>query len=130
MPQRILIADDEPKISRIAQISLERAGFEVSMVLDGKEALEALRSGEPLPDLLLMDLTMPHMDGFAALEIIKADPALADLPVILMTARSRTEEFHEARLRGAAAFLVKPVSPNELVSTVKEILQGQPVDPA
>ncbi len=121
--QLIYVVDDEPLISRLAQVNLERAGYKVQTALDGLEALQALQSGAVQPDLILLDVMMPFMDGFELLEQLRADFQLQSIPVVVMTARSRDEDMLVGKELGARQYLTKPINPTELISTVNEILK-------
>lgn len=121
--QLIYVVDDEPLISRLAQVNLERAGYKVQTALDGMEALQALQSGKVQPDLILLDVMMPFMDGFELLEQLRADFQLQSIPVVVMTARSRDEDMLVGKELGARQYLTKPINPTELISTVNEILK-------
>ncbi len=123
MAKRVILAvDDEPMITRLVSVNLERAGYEVNVAHDGYQALDALKQKEPQPDLILLDVTMPYMDGFEMLERIKADPNLKDIPVIMVTARNRDSDIVEGRARGALRYLTKPINPKELLGMVHEVL--------
>ncbi len=116
----ILLAEDEPDIARLASFKLEREGFRVSWVQDGPAALERLRTIRP--DLVLLDVMMPGMDGYQVLAAIMADPALSRIPVILLSARGQREEIERGLERGAVAYIVKPFPPAELVRTIRQVL--------
>jgi DNA-binding response OmpR family regulator len=123
MSKRLIFAvDDEPRITRLVQVNLERAGYDVAIACNGMEAMEALKSRKIQPDLLLLDVTMPYMDGFEMLAELKTDPELARIPVIMLTARSRDEDILLAQDRGALRYLTKPIHPTELINHVNEAL--------
>lgn len=119
----IYIVDDEPSIARLVQINLERAGYAVKTALDGLEALQALQSGQVQPDLLLLDVMMPFMDGFELLRRLQWDVQFNRIPIVMMTARSRDEDLLLADNLGAKTYLVKPINPAELLQVVKEVLE-------
>lgn len=123
---RVFVIDDEPKLARIVQVNLINAGFDVDVARDGVEALGLLTGGKIQPDVILMDIIMPRMDGFALLEKLKEHPDLKQIPVVLMTARSRDRDILEGQIRGAAAYLTKPISPNELLKVLREALGKAP----
>ncbi len=123
MPKRIILAvDDEPMVTRLVQVNLERAGYEVQTAMDGVAGIEALEAAEQHPDLILLDVTMPYMDGFEMLNRIKADPRFKDIPVIMLTARSRDADIIQGQAEGAARYLVKPVHPEDLLTSVREVI--------
>jgi CheY-like chemotaxis protein len=120
MPRRILIVDDEPHMIRLAELSLRTGVFEVRKACNGLEAIAAVR--ECIPDLIIMDVQMPEMDGLQALQILKADAGTASVPVIMLTARGHQLTRQEAESIGASAFLTKPFSPTQLLAEAKRIL--------
>jgi two-component system alkaline phosphatase synthesis response regulator PhoP len=120
MPEHILAVDDDDRILRLVQINLERAGYRISTASDGVEALEQL-AREP-PDLVLLDITMPRMDGMEALRRLRAAPETAAIPVVLLTAKAQDEDILEGRRSGADYYLHKPFSPAELIAVVREAL--------
>lgn len=117
---RILYADDEDDILDVATLSLEMVGgLSVTTCGDGFQAIEAaLRSR---PDLIMLDVMMPGMDGPTAMSRIRADPALADIPVILLTARVRGPEVQEYFALGADGVISKPFDPMTLADEVRAI---------
>ena len=120
--QMIYVVDDEPLITRLAQINLERAGYTVQMAHDGVQALAALQQKQVQPDLILLDVMMPYMDGFELLTKIQADEELKEIPVIFMTARSRDDDMIAGQHLGAVQYLTKPINPSELLGFVEAAL--------
>ncbi|HPF69144.1 MAG TPA: response regulator [Candidatus Krumholzibacteria bacterium] len=118
---RILVADDEPHIRRILQFLLEQEGFHVHLVADGEEAWKAVTSFQP--DLVLLDVMMPRMDGFAVLDIIRAGFETSRLPVILLTAKGEVEDRVRGLRGGANDYVVKPFNHDELLLRVKNLLE-------
>ena len=121
--QVIYIVEDEPLITRLAQINLERAGYAVQMANNGIEALEALQSKQVQPDLILMDVMMPYMNGFELTYNLQSDAELSKIPIIIMTARSRDEDILMGQELGAKHYLMKPIKPTDLVSMVTQVLK-------
>ncbi len=119
---RILVADDEPHIRRILQFLLEQAGFEVLLVADGDEAWKAVTSFNP--DLVLLDVMMPRMDGYSVLEIIRAGFETSRLPVILLTAKGEDEDRVRGLRGGANDYVVKPFNHEELLLRVSNLLEA------
>lgn len=119
---RILVADDEPHIRRILQFLLEQEGFEVRLAEDGEAAWQEVASFRP--DLVLLDVMMPRMDGFAVLEIIRAGFETARLPVILLTAKSDVSDKVMGLKGGANDYIVKPFSHDELLLRVSNLLEA------
>jgi DNA-binding response OmpR family regulator len=114
----ILVVDDEPSISEVVSIYLRRAGYQVTVARDGREALDALEK-EP-PDLVVLDLMLPEVDG---LEITRRLRAEGDTPIIMLTARREEADRIAGLEMGADDYVVKPFSPQELVSRVKAVLR-------
>ena len=119
---RILAVDDEPNIVRLIQVNLERDGYTVETANNGAQALAKIRANRP--DLLVSDVMMPEMDGFELLANIRRDPMLADLPVIMLTAKAQDKDVMEGYTRGADMYLTKPFNPMELKQFVKRILSS------
>ena len=87
MPTKILVCDDERHIVRLIQVNLERQGYTVTTAFDGKEGLEKIRTEKP--DLVVLDVMMPYMDGFEVLKTIRREPETENLPVIMLTAKAQ-----------------------------------------
>lgn len=119
---RILIVDDQPSIRGVLQVALEEAGADVWTAGDGPSALVILESA--LPDLILLDLVMPGMDGWEVLKALKASARTARLPVVLETSVHDYASYTNARREGVAAFLSKPFRLNEVIETCRRILDG------
>ena len=119
---RILIADDEPHIRRILQFLLEQEGFEVELASDGEEAWKAVASFHP--DLVLLDVMMPAMDGFDVLRIIRTGFETARLPVILLTAKGEEEDKVRGLRGGANDYIIKPFNHDELLLRVSNLLEA------
>ena len=122
-PRRVLIVEDERHIIESLTFVLEREGFEVAAELDGDAGLRRLRTDPP--DVLVLDVMLPRMNGFELLKLVRADPALAGLPVVVLTAKGRQQERRLAEEIGADAFMTKPFSNAEVVETLKR-LAGAP----
>jgi len=120
--KKILVVEDDEDLIELLSFNLRSSGFAVGTAADGIEALKKARS--LAYDLILLDLMLPELDGFAICEILRRDPATADTPIIILTAVST--EF--ARLTGLEAgandYLTKPFSPRQLISRVKELLHA------
>jgi CheY-like chemotaxis protein len=121
-PKRILVVDDQPHMLRLLAFTLRRLGAEVITVESGAEAVAVAGAG-PL-DLLLVDVMMPSMDGFETVRAIKALPAHARLPVIMLTARGQEETRTTADELGVDRFLTKPFSPVQLADEAARLLQS------
>ena len=114
----ILVVDDEPSISEVVSIYLERAGYRVQVARDGQAALDALE--RQTPDLVVLDLMLPKVDG---LEITRQLRATGDVPIIMLTSRREETDRILGLEMGADDYVVKPFSPRELVSRVKAVLR-------
>jgi two-component system alkaline phosphatase synthesis response regulator PhoP len=122
MPLKVLVCDDERHIVRLIQVNLERQGYQVVTAFDGKEGLEKIRSEKP--NLVVLDVMMPYMDGFEVLKAIRREPETENLPVIMLTAKAQDKDVFEGYHYGADMYLTKPFNPMELVTFVKRIAQG------
>ena len=118
----ILLADDSPLIHRHTAPILTDAGYEVVSAMDGAEALELCRSRAP--DLLILDIEMPRMDGYAVCAEIKSDPALGHLPVLICSSLGEAHDLERGFDAGADDYLIKPVVPEELLTRVKQLFSG------
>jgi DNA-binding response OmpR family regulator len=115
--RRILIVDDEPEIGRILGFILRGAGFEVAAVDGGRAALAHLAASAT--DLVLLDVTMPEIDGFETLRRIREAPATARLPVLMLTANASAADRTRAQSLGADDFIAKPFDPADVVERVR-----------
>ncbi|NCA69249.1 MAG: response regulator [Sphingobacteriia bacterium] len=123
MTKRILIIDDEPNIVISLEFLMMREGHEVHVARDGEAGLVAVRAHRP--DLVVLDVMMPKLDGFGVLEAIRADPQVAATRILMLTAKGREAEFKKGLALGADAYMSKPFSTRELVDKVKELLDSQ-----
>jgi len=114
----ILVVDDEPRMIRFVQYNLELEGFRVIVAHNGLEAVEKVRT--QLPDLVIMDVMMPEMDGFEALGLIRE---ISDVPVIMLTVKNEDEDKHLAFSSGADDYLVKPFAFAELLARLRALLR-------
>ncbi len=115
--RKVLVIDDEPGIIEIVEANLEGDGFEVISAINGKEGLEKIKSDRP--DLVVLDVMMPEMDGWEVLRRIEQDPDLAGLPVIMLTAKAADEDYIHGLEEGAVEYITKPFYPQELVNRIK-----------
>jgi DNA-binding response OmpR family regulator len=118
----ILVVDDDPDLRELVGMRLWHSGFSVTIARNGDDAVAAL--AEQLPDLIVLDVPMPGTDGLALCRQLREDPATADLPVIMLTARSHPAFVLEGFAAGATSYLTKPFSPRELVAEVESLLAG------
>jgi len=122
MPKKILAVDDERHIVRLVQVNLERQGYQVVTAFDGKEALEKIESENP--DLVVLDVMMPYMDGFEVLQTIRKNPNTRDLPVIMLTAKAQDADVFRGWQQGVDCYLTKPFNPMELITFVRRIFKS------
>jgi two-component system, OmpR family, alkaline phosphatase synthesis response regulator PhoP len=120
LPIQVLVADDVPHIGRIVQLKLEQGPYQVTLVPDGRAALERIRGEEPL-DLVLLDIMMPFVSGLDVLQELRRTPHRQDLPVIILTAKGQDADREQAFALGATDFLTKPFSPNKLLARIDEL---------
>ena len=119
-PAKILIADDEIYMLRLLEMTFKKGGYAVVSCRDGQEALTQAASG--LPQLIVLDVMMPGLDGLGALRMLKENPVTRDIPVVVLSAKGHALTRVHAVLAGAVLFLAKPFSPNELLGEVRKIL--------
>jgi CheY-like chemotaxis protein len=122
MAKRILIADDDPTIIKLLQVNLEMEGYDVICAVDGQDAVEKAESGQP--DLVLLDIMMPRMDGWAARQALSAIPSLRDTPVIFLSARAQQADLRRGYEAGVAEYVTKPFDPTDLLGIIEQVLDG------
>lgn len=121
---RVLVVEDDPEIREIVATKLELNGVEVLQAENGVDGLEvALRE---LPDLVILDLSMPRMNGIDLSRAIRADTKTASTPIIMLTARGQEADIERGFEAGASDYMVKPVSPRELMVRVNRLLAASP----
>ena len=117
---RILVADDDVDIRELIEFKLSTLGHEIVAVSDGAAAVDVCRDDKP--DLAVLDVMMPGMSGLDAVRVIRSDEAMADIPVILLTARVKEADVETGFDSGADDYITKPFSPRELASRVQALL--------
>lgn len=120
--KKILAVDDERHIVRLVQVNLERAGYQVIAAFDGKEALKKVEADRP--DLIVLDVMMPHMDGFEVLKRLKSNDQTKDIPVVMLTAKAQDADVFRGWASGVDCYLTKPFNPIELLTFVKRIFES------
>ena len=120
MPKKILVVDDEPDIVKLAKIKLVSEGFDVVEAYNGEEALEKVSSENP--DLIILDVMMPKMDGWEVARRLKSSDATKAIPIMMLTAKGLGEE-PEERLVEVDEYFAKPFSPRELARVVRGLLE-------
>jgi two-component system phosphate regulon response regulator PhoB len=125
--ERILLIEDEPDIAEVLQYNLEKEGFEVAVAHRGDSGLEAIRRDPP--DLVLLDLMLPGIDGLELSRMLKRDAATCRLPIVMLTARSEEVDRIVGLELGADDYISKPFSPREVVLRVKAVLRRLQPEP-
>jgi two-component system alkaline phosphatase synthesis response regulator PhoP len=121
---RVLVVDDEPDVLLLCRLNLEQRGHEVLEAPNGDSALELARSGSP--DLVVLDLMLPGIDGYQVLQALRAGEETSGVPVLVLTAKSLQADRERSRQLGASAFLTKPFLPDELCDLVDAVLADHP----
>jgi DNA-binding response OmpR family regulator len=125
LTQSVLIVDDEPMARTLLRLMLVRAGFNVSEAEDGFDALEKVQASQP--DIILLDVMMPGMDGFSVCEELRQRKETSGLPVIMLSAKTDLDSINKGLRVGATKYLTKPISPEDLTRHVKEVLDVNPI---
>jgi DNA-binding response OmpR family regulator len=123
VPSRILIVDDEPSIVISLEYLMKREGFEVSVAADGEAALAAVAARPP--DLVILDVMMPKLNGFEVCQRLRAEPAWRGVRILMLTAKGRESELQKGLALGADAYVTKPFSTRDLVAEVRRLLGGE-----
>jgi len=118
---KILIVDDEPNIVMTLEYAFKKQDFQVFIARDGSEALEILDT--EIPNIILLDIMMPKVDGYKTLELIKENDQLKDTKVVFLTAKSKVRDMEKGLSLGADKYLTKPFSIRKVVSEIKELIQ-------
>lgn len=118
--KRVVVVDDEVPIARMLKIRLEAQGYEVSLAHDGKHGLDLIQSNHP--DLVILDIVLPVIDGFKVCRILKFDATYQNIPVIMLTARSAEESKRLGQQMGADAYFTKPFEPDQLLRKIDELI--------
>lgn len=123
MPLRILLIEDDPDIQKMVRLSLMyQGGHQVSAASGGREGLE--KAAQENPDLILLDVMMPEMDGYETIKALKSQPGTRHIPVVFLSARAQQTEIQKGRELGAVGYLVKPFDPMTLASQLDAILSS------
>src|SRR5450756_2948510 len=125
---RVLVCDDTEQIRRLIRVNLELDGYEVVEAVDGVAALEMLQDlTQPLPDVITMDVVMPRRDGWWMVSAIRADPRLAHIPIVMVTASAQDSDRAQAERAAVDEFVAKPFDPEELVAKIGALAGGRRV---
>jgi CheY-like chemotaxis protein len=117
----ILVVDDEEEIRSVMRLTLTLAGYEVREAGDGERALESLEKHQP--DLILLDVLMPGMDGFEVCRRVRENSEMAQMPVLILSAKTDARSREEGLAAGATKYLTKPISPPQLLQHIAEVLE-------
>ena len=121
MTLSVLVVDDEPMARTLLRLMLVRAGFDVVEAEDGYAALDKLQ--EAAPDIMILDVMMPGIDGFTVCETVRASSNMSELPIIMLSAKTDLESVNKGLRLGANKYLTKPITPEELTRQVRNVLQ-------
>jgi len=119
----VLCVEDDSDLAYLLQFILDREGFAVQQAADGQIARRWIEAASAPPALILLDVMLPHADGYELLDLIRARPDWAQVPVIMLTARSRERDVVRALDAGASEYIVKPFKPDELRSRIKRLVK-------
>ncbi|RTZ96763.1 MAG: hypothetical protein DSY90_09550 [Deltaproteobacteria bacterium] len=124
MPKTVLIVDDEPNIVVPIEFLMEQNGYSVLVAGSGEEALEVIAKHNP--DLVLLDIMLPGIDGYEVCEIIRLDPKWKNIKIIFLTAKGRDVDVAKGMVLGADAYVIKPFSNADIIENVKKLLDDSP----
>ena len=124
--KKVLIIDDDVRHDKMMSFLLLSKGFEPTYEISGEEALKKLNSSEiPVPDIILLDIMMPGMDGFETIEALRKNPEFASIPIIMMSALSDRERHEKAENMGVADYIEKPFSPSVIIASINRVFDGK-----
>jgi len=124
MTKRVLLAEDELNIVESLSYLLEREGYEIFVETDGRKALQSAMDN--VPDVLILDVMLPEMDGYEILRSLRADPRTAQLPILMLTAKGQAEDREMAFKLGADLFITKPFANADITDAVGQLAAGRP----
>lgn len=119
---RVLVVEDSPAQREMITELLRGSGLEVAEAIDGVNAMELIEQG--LPDLVVLDIVMPRMNGYEVCRRLKADPATQKVPVVMCSSKGEEFDRYWGIRQGADAYIAKPFQPKELIGTIKQLLRG------
>jgi DNA-binding response OmpR family regulator len=120
--KRILLVDDERELVDLLKMRLEANDYEVITAYDGQAALDLARREKP--DLIILDIMLPRMDGYRVCGLLKKDPGFAGIPVLMFTAKAQAEDVKLGEEAGASGYITKPFEPDALLGKIKELLKS------
>lgn len=118
---KVLLVDDEPNIIVALEFLMEQQGYLVRTAYNGLSALRAIEN--ELPDLIILDVMMPEMDGFEVAKAVRDNPACSDIPIVFLTAKGTSDDKWKGYESGGEVYLIKPFDNDELVNTIKELIE-------
>ncbi len=118
--KRILICDDDPVILRLLEVNLELEGYAVLTAHHGEEAFEI--ATRELPDLVILDIMMPRLDGYQTCQKLKAEPSTERIPVVFLSAKAQQSDIEKGKSFGVSEYLTKPFDPNDLLDVVERLV--------
>ncbi|HYP22855.1 MAG TPA: response regulator [Actinomycetota bacterium] len=118
--KRVLICDDDPVILRLLEVNLELEGYDVLTAHHGEEAFEI--ASRELPDLVILDIMMPRLDGYQTCEKLKAQPSTEPIPVVFLSAKAQQSDIEKGKSYGVSEYLTKPFDPNDLLDVVERLV--------
>lgn len=124
--KRILIVEDEADLANALKLRFESVGFAADVAIDGQQALQKVRDNPP--DLIILDLMLPKIDGYKVSRILKFDEKYKDIPIIMLTAKAQEKDKELGLQVGASAYVVKPFDSKDLVDKVRELTGGSERD--
>jgi len=119
--KRVLICDDDPVILRLLQVNLELEGYDVLLAHHGEEAIEVANAEDP--DLIILDIMMPRLDGYQTMEKLKVGETTGDTPVLFLSAKAQASDIERGREQGAASYITKPFDPTELLEVIEQLVR-------
>lgn len=123
MTKRVLLAEDEPNIVESLTFLLDRAGFDVTVETDGRQALHTAL--QTMPDVLILDVMLPELDGYEVLRQLRADQRAKNLPVVMLTAKGQRQDREMALECGADLFITKPFANSDVIGAVQNLAEGR-----
>ena len=118
--KRILVCDDDPVILRLLQVNLELEGYDVLLANHGEEAFEVAQAERP--DLIILDIMMPRMDGYQTVAALKANESTKHIPVVFLSAKAQASDIERGKEQGVADYLTKPFDPSDLLDVVERLV--------
>ncbi len=126
MSKRIQIIEDDFDVIETLQFVLKSRGYEIEIAFDGRAGVEMIKNKRP--DLLILDLTMPVMDGWAVMVAVKQDPDYQSIPIMILTSSKKAQHIEKARSLGVQSYVLKPFEPQKIVKIVERLLDSESAD--